>query len=92
MDTVLIILGVLGLGAIAIAAYVFTAAARKYVSNNHHQERRGGGAAPSENQPRIDRSGTDRRQQASVQPFPITVNGVLVEEDRRHILDRRLAA
>jgi hypothetical protein len=91
MDTVLIILGVLGLGAMVIAAYVFTAAARKYVSNNNHQDRRGG-AVPSENPPQISRSGTDRRQQALVQPFPITVNGVLVEEDRRHTPDRRLAA
>jgi hypothetical protein len=91
MNTVLIILGMLGLGAMMIAAYVFTVAARKYVSNHNHQARRGG-AAPSENAPQISRNGADRRQKAVVQSFPITVNGALVEEDRRHIPDRRLAA
>jgi hypothetical protein len=91
MDTVLIILGVLGLGAMVIAAFVFTAAARKYVSNNNHPDRRGG-AAPSEPPGHINRSGADRRQESSVPSFPITVNGLLVEENRRHTPDRRLAA
>jgi hypothetical protein len=91
MDTVLIILGVLGLGAIVIAAYVFTIAARKYVSNGNNRDRRGG-AALAKNSPHINRIDTDRRQQSTVQSFPITVNGVLIEEDRRHRPDRRLAA
>jgi hypothetical protein len=91
MDTVLIILGVLGLGAMVIATFVFTSAARKYVSNNNHPDRRGG-AAPSEPPGHINRSSDDRRQQAPVQSFPITVNGLLVEENRRHTPDRRLAA
>ena len=36
MDVVLIVLGILGFGAIVIAAYVFTVAARNYVSEDTH--------------------------------------------------------
>ena len=88
MNTVLLILGVLGLGAVIIAAYVFTVAARNYVSEHKHHEteRSERPAAP------ITRSNKDRRQTTNVLPFPITVNGILVAEERRWLPDRRMVA
>jgi hypothetical protein len=81
MDVVLIILGVLGFGAIAIAAYVFTVAARNYVSTEDKIHR----------QQRASRRTTDRRSGKPVK-FPLHVNGTLVPEERRHLPDRRMAA
>ena len=89
MDVVLIILGVLGFGAIVIAAYVFTVAARNYVSTEDklHRKQR---ALLAENR-RAARRTTDRRSGKPVE-FPLTVNGTLVPEERRHSPDRRMAA
>jgi hypothetical protein len=89
MDVVLIILGVLGFGAIVIAAYVFTVAARNYVSAEDNHRRRARNAAPE--RPLVPRSPTDRRGGKPVQ-FPLMVNGILIPEDRRHLTDRRKAA
>ena len=86
MDTVLIILGVLGLGALLIAAYVFTVAARNYVSDSKHPEAPANESAASN---AVVRSEVNRRQQDNSAPFPITVNGVLVDEERRELPERR---
>ena len=89
MDVVLIILGVLGLGAIIVSAYVFAAAARKYVSNNPDENRHTHSPAPRAHL--IQRRPTDRRSNKPI-VFPLTVNSVLVQQDRRQQPDRRQAA
>jgi hypothetical protein len=91
MDTVLIILGVLGLGAVLISAYVFTVAARNYVSENKHHESHPQAATPPE-KGLIERSNSDRRQVVNRAPFPITVNGILIAAERRWLPDRRMPA
>ena len=89
MEVVLIVLGVLGFGAIVIATYVFTVAARNYVSaEDNHRRRAQDGAPPRQ---MVPRSPTDRRSGKTVQ-FPLMVNGILIPEDRRHLPDRRKAA
>ena len=85
MDTVLMVIGILGLGALIIAAYVFTVAARNYVSETSSHEGEGDAIRY------IKRSPHERRTVTQTE-FPFTVNGVLVSEDRRCIRDRRLAA
>lgn len=90
MDVVLIILGVLGLGAIIIAAYVFTVAARNYVSAEDNHRRQTENGAPIARHA-VPRSPTDRRSGRTVQ-FPLSVNGVVIPEERRHLPDRRKAA
>lgn len=89
MDVVLIILGVLGIGAIVISAYVFTVAARNYVSadEKHHRNP----ASTRNASQMVQRSPGDRRSGQRVQ-FPLTVNGMLILDDRRVITDRRAAA
>ncbi len=87
MDVVLIILGVLGFGAIVISAYVFTVAARNYVAVDEKKNRFNNGLG----RPFIERSPQDRRSGKPV-VFPITVNGVIISEDRRKLPDRRKAA
>ena len=87
MDVVLIILGVLGFGAIVISAYVFTVAARNYVAVDEKKNRLQHGNG----RPHVERSPQDRRSGKPVQ-FPITVNGVIISEDRRKLPDRRRAA
>lgn len=89
MDVVLIILGILGFGAIVISAYVFTVAARNYVSDE---------AEHGSDQPQspardgfVMRTGRDRRRGVTVQ-FPLTVNNVVITQDRRQIPERRSAA
>jgi hypothetical protein len=85
MDVVLITLAVLGVGAMVISAYVFMVAARTYVSEDASP--RGKSAAFN----RVVRSANDRRSGASVS-FPLMVNGILIEHDRRCSPDRRKAA
>jgi hypothetical protein len=89
MDIVLIILGVLGFGAIVIAAYVFTVAARNYVSDEDHPQRATPVTPGAHNF--IPRSPTDRRRNEPA-VFPLTVNGVVIAQDRRHLPERRAAA
>ena len=87
MEVILITLGVLGFGAILIAAYVFTVAARNYVSDDHlNQDPQLNSAAKG----LVERSPGDRRSNQPVQ-FPITAQGVLVTQDRRKLPDRRRA-
>lgn len=90
MNIVLIILGVLGLGAIVIAAYVFTVAARNYVSAEELARREESNNGSGGKQ-LVARSPVDRRSGTPV-TFPLTVNGVVIPQDRRHQPDRRRAA
>jgi len=90
MDVILIILGVLGMGAIVIAAYVFTVAARNYVSEDDQPllfSNNGNGRRSEW----VERNPVDRRSGRPVS-FPLTVNGVVVPEDRRRQPERRRAA
>lgn len=86
MDAVLIILVIMGLGAIVVSAYVFTVAARNYVSEDHR--RYGRGRHPAHY---IERSLVDRRSGRPV-TFPLTVNGILIAHDRRVLPDRRASS
>ena len=89
MDVVLIVLGVLGFGAIVIAAYVFTVAARNYVSTDNQSQRNN--QASSTGQGFVVRDPKDRRSGNPVH-FPLTVNSVRIPRDRRQRPDRRMAA
>ena len=89
MDTVLLVLGILGFGAVIIAAYVFTVAVRNYVSESDRAEK--SGAASSRNKALTERSLRERRQLVQLE-FPVTVNGILIPNNRRILLDRRLAS
>ena len=86
MDTVLIILGVLGFSAVIIAAYVVSVATRTYVSDD--KAPRGSGPAGRRF---IERSPKDRRSGVAV-TFPMMIDGMLVTEDRRTSSDRRTIA
>ena len=88
MDTVLVILGVLGFGAVIIAAYVFSVAARSYVSNGGTGNTT---STPSAGKTLIERDQHDRRKIVQLE-FPITMNGILIPQDRRALPDRRRAA
>ena len=90
MDVILIILGVLGCGAIVIAAYVFTVASRNYVSTEDSQRRQTNNGA-NRSRTAVARRPTDRRSGKMVK-FPLSVNGVAIPEERRHLPDRRKAA
>jgi hypothetical protein len=87
MDVVLTILGIMGFGAIVISTYVFTVAARNYVSDDHKRFR----GNPLESAPHqlVARNPTDRRSGRAV-TFPLAVNGILIANDRRTLPDRRL--
>lgn len=87
MDVVLIILGVLGLGAITVSAYVFTVATRNYVSDD--RRRTLGYAKDTSPRERVARSPVDRRSGRPV-TFPLTVNSILIVNDRRSTPDRRM--
>ena len=89
MDVILVVLGVMGLGAIIISAYVFVVAARNYVSDQQ---------APfllKSKEPLrhafVERSPADRRKGKPV-TFPLAVNGILIAQDRRVLPDRRASA
>jgi len=88
MDVILIVLGIMGFGAIIISAYVFLVAARNYASDEQAPFLR-----RSKQLPRnfIERSPTDRRKGNPV-TFPLAVNGILIAQDRRVLPDRRASA
>ena len=89
MEVVLIVLGILGFGAIVIAAYVFTVAARNYVSHDNdvpHSER-----TASRRDGFVMRDPKDRRSDVYAK-FPMTVNSVVIPHDRRELPERRAAA
>ena len=86
MDVILIILGVLGVGAIVISAYVFTVAARNYVSSDIPAPQSAGG--PFHREDLVIRDPKDRRRGVPVK-FPMTVNSVVITRDRRTSPDRR---
>jgi hypothetical protein len=86
MDLILAFVGLLGIVAIVIAAYIFTVAARTYVSDDDRRQRRN--TASGVPRPYVRRSATDRRSGQPV-TFPLTVNGVLIPSDRRRLPDRR---
>lgn len=91
MNTILLILGVLSLGAVLIAAYVFTVAARNYVSDTAET---GDTFIESDEATRgfVERSNSDRRQNDNIIEFPITLSsGEVVYRDRR-TSDRRAAS
>ena len=88
MDTLLIILGVIGFGAIVISAYVFTVAARHYVSDDEIDF---SSNKLDPDKEIIPRSLQDRRRGLPV-TFPLQLNGVLIPRDRRHTPERRVRA
>jgi hypothetical protein len=93
MDTVLTVIGILGLGALVIAAWVFVSAAKRYVTGEYLREEME--AMQSDLSPYkhwVDRSKQDRRKDSNSVHFPITIDGMLIKEDRRQHSDRRRAA
>jgi hypothetical protein len=94
MDTVLTVIGILGLGALIIAAWVFVSAAKRYVTGEDLREEME--AMKSDLSPYkhwVDRSRKDRRKDDSDSVhFPLNINGMLIKEDRRQHSDRRRAA
>jgi len=92
MDVLLTIIGILGLGALLIAAWVFASAAKRYISGESLQ--REIQAMESDLTPyrRWTEREEDRRRNDQAVEFPLTLNGVVVEEDRRGKPDRRRAA
>lgn len=90
MNIVLLILGILGIGAILIAAYVFTVAARTYVSDEDELEMR---REPEEERLYVVRSGSDRRQSSGEVKFPLELStGEVIPFDRRSSPERRASA
>jgi len=89
MEVVLIILGILGFGAIVIAAFVFTVAARNYVSNDNNVPH--GDSTAAQRDGFVVRDPRDRRRGVPAE-FPLTVNSVVITHDRRALPDRRAAA
>ncbi len=88
MQTVLIILGVLGFGAVVISAYVFTVAARNYVSEKNGDQE---SAINYQNGEKlyVVRNSTQRRQRESA-VFPLELaSGEVIHLDRRRQPDRR---
>lgn len=86
MDTILIVLGVIGFCAVVVSAYVFTVAARHFVSDDEFEL---DSEDPSQPREWSVRSPYDRRRGHPVN-FPLHVNGVLVPRDRRQLPERRL--
>ena len=93
MNTLLIIIGILGAGAALIALYVFATAAKRYVTGEDlRAEMQAMESDLSPYRHWVDRSQADRRRNDDKLQFPITVNGVVIHKDRRRANERRRAA
>lgn len=82
MDTLLVIVGTVGITAITLSAYIFTVAARTYVSEQEAEPAEGpysGG---------VDRRSVERRSGRPVS-FPLRTRGRMLEAERRRRRDRR---
>ena len=94
MDTLLATIGVLGLGALIISACVFAAAARRYVTGEAHRAQ--AEALESDLSPYrrtwVERAPRERRAQNDPVTFPINLDGMRIDRDRRMNPDRRRAA
>ena len=94
MDALLTVIGVLGLGALIISACVFAAAARRYVTGETHRAQ--ADALESDLSPYrrtwVERAPRERRTQRDPILFPIDLNGMRIDRDRRMNPDRRRAA
>lgn len=84
MDMVLITLAILGLATILLACYIISLATNAHLLVEHPRDKSTGFPAPLYR----ERSQTDRRQGRQVR-FPLIINGVIIEQDRRKIPDRR---
>jgi hypothetical protein len=85
MDSLLIFLGIFGLGAIIVSVHVITVAGREYESDR---------SSVINDAPLTDGQGCRRegdRRNGEVVIFPLAVKGTLIREDRRILPDRRLA-
>ncbi len=92
METLLIIIAILGIGALLIALYVFTMAAKRYVTGEDlRAEMRALESDLSPYRHWVDRDHSDRRRNPAPVVFPISVNGVVIREDRRRGDRRRVA-
>jgi hypothetical protein len=90
METLLAVIGILGLGALLIATWVFVSAARRYVTGeeaNARSEALTSDLSPYRNWTSRDRS--DRRVARETPDFPIIIDGVVISRDRRVRPDRR---
>lgn len=94
MDALLTLVGVLATGALVIAACVFVGAARRYVTGDARSAERE--ALESDLSPYrrswVERSQQDRRRFPAPAAFPMHLEGVRIEHDRRMNPDRRRAA
>ena len=90
MEIVLITLGMIGFGAIVIAAYVFTVAARNYVSTDEDFYTNGTAVRSHENF--VPRESVDRRRNTVQPQFPMIINSVVIPRDRRRSSERRAVA
>lgn len=87
MDTILITLATLGFGIVALAIYLLALLSSRADSSF---ERRA--PMPRSSLDRLgwrERSPVDRRRHRS-SSFPMIINGVLVEKERRVLADRRM--
>jgi hypothetical protein len=90
MQTVLIILGVLGFGAVVISAYVFTVAARNYVSEKHDDDDDSEASAENGEKLYVVRNSIERRKRDNA-VFPLELDsGEVIHLDRRRYSDRRI--
>jgi len=86
MDNLLILLGVLGFGAVIISIHVFAQASRTYQLDRTRVADDGElDAGYKERRPGDRRSG-------ELIVFPLIVGGTLIHEDRRTLPDRRMVA
>lgn len=94
MTAILTVLAVLGGGSLLIATWVFAGAARRYVTGEDLRDEYK--ALQSDLSPYrrnwVTRADADRRRGPSPTIFPITVNGVRIDKDRRVNPDRRRIA
>jgi hypothetical protein len=92
VDALLTVIGILGLGALLIAVWVFASAAKRYVSGeNARAEIEALQSDLSPYRPWVERDTSDRRK-TPTNVFPIMVNGMMIEADRRKSPERRRAA
>lgn len=89
MNVVLITLAVLGFASVLLALYVF-AMATFFASKEGGQQLTTGKVSTSSGRYQV-RSSQDRRQDREV-IFPLLLDGVIIEKDRRRIPERRQAA
>lgn len=89
MEWSTIVMALVFIGVATSALFIFVSAARLFVSDTDEVERKSQGAQPERRSVISEANRRDRRQRSGRVEFPLQLGGMIIENERRQMPDRR---